>query len=119
MKYATNKFIGNVINCGFVNLGGVDYGSVGYDIYLPDVAFGEFMKITFIYAVSTRVVAYDFNVGVSANGRFHDFNNFPIGGSQSYDATITMGRGAYYEFIGMNDGNFTRWICVNKDLPRL
>lgn len=119
MRYSANKLNGNIINCGFIDLGSIDTNAIGgTNIYLPSVSVGEFLKISIIYAVATRIVSPDFTIGINGTGTFHDFTNFPIGG-QPYEATITMGRGVYYEFIGMNDGNWTRWICVNRNLPRV
>ena len=119
MKYSVNKLNGTTINCGFINLGSLDTNTTGYEINLPSVAEDEFLRVTIMYPVATRVYTKDFTIGISGNGKFHDFTNFPIGGSQSYDATITMGRGVYYEFVGMYASGYTRWICVNKDLPRI
>lgn len=119
MKYAVNKLNGTTINCGFINLGSLDTNTTGYNLYLPSVAENEFLRVTIMYPVATRVYTKDFTIGINGNGKFHDFTNFPIGGSQSYGATITMGRGVYYEFVGMYASGYTRWICVNKDLPRL
>ena len=119
MKYAVNKLNGTTINCGFINLGSLDTNTTGYEINLPSVAKDEFLRVTIMYPVATRVYTKDFTIGINSNGKFHDFTNFPIGGSQSYGATITMGRGVYYEFVGMYASGYTRWICVNKDLPRI
>ena len=119
MKYAVNKLNGTTINCGFINLGSLDTNTTGYNLYLPSVAKDEFLRVTIMYPVATRVYTKDFTIGINSNGKFHDFTNFTIGGSQSYDATITMGRGVYYEFVGMYASGYTRWICVNKDLPRI
>lgn len=119
MKYSVNKLNGTTINCGFINLGSLDTNTTGYEINLPSVAEHEFLRVTIMYPVATRVYTKDFTIGINSNGKFHDFTNFPIGGSQSYGATITMGRGVYYEFVGMYASGYTRWICVNKDLPRI
>ena len=118
MRYSANVLNGNVINCGFVDLGSIDTNIYGTSLYLPSVSVGEFLKISIIYARTARYIAPVFTIGIEDTGSFHDFNNFPIGG-QLYDSTITMSRGVYYEFVGMNDGNQTRWICVNRDLPRI
>lgn len=119
MRYSANVLNGNVIKCGFVDLGSIDTNTTGTSLYLPSVSVGEFLKISIIYARTTRYTAPVFEIGIEGTtGSFHDFNNFPIGG-QLYDSTITMSRGVYYEFVGMNDGNQTRWICVNRDLPRI
>ena len=119
MKYSVNKLNGTTINCGFINLGSLDTNTTGYEINLPSVAEHEFLRVTIMYPVATRVYTKDFTIGINSNGKFHDFTNFPIGGSQSYGATIRMGRGVYYEFVGMYASGYTRWICVNKDLPRI
>lgn len=119
MKYAVNKLNGTTINCGFINLGSLDTNTTGYEINLPSVAEDEFLRVTIMYPVATRVYTKDFTIGINGNGKFHDFTNFPIGGSQSYGATITMGRGVYYEFVGMYASGYTRWICTNKALPRI
>lgn len=119
MKYSVNKLNGTTINCGFINLGSLDTNTTGYEINLPSVAEDEFLRVTIMYPVATRVYTKDFTIGINSNGKFHDFTNFPIGGSQSYGATITMGRGVYYEFVGMYASGYTRWICVNKNLPRM
>lgn len=119
MKYSVNKLNGTTINCGFINLGSLDTNTTGYEINLPSVAEHEFLRVTIMYPVATRVYTKDFTIGINSNGKFHDFTNFPIGGSQSYGATIRMERGVYYEFVGMYASGYTRWICVNKDLPRI
>ena len=118
MKYSANKLNGNVINCGLVNLADIDTNSVGYTLYLPTVSKGQFMRITIMYALSTRITAPNFTIGINGSGTFNDFVNFQIGGI-SYQSTLTVFRNDFYEFLGMNDGNTTRWICTNKALPRV
>lgn len=118
MRYSANKLNGNVINCGLVNLIDIYNDSEYTTLYLPTVSEGQFMRITIMYAVSTRITVPDFTIGINGSGTFNDFVNFPIGG-KSYDSTLLVLRNDFYEFLGMNDGNTTRWICTNKALPRV
>ena len=118
MKYAANKLNSNVINCGLVNL--IDaYGTYGVTaFYLPSVGNGEFMRITILNVVLTRITIPTFTLSIYGSGVFNDFYNF-LPGDNRYTRPITILRGDYYEFLGMNDGNGTRWICTNKPLPRI
>ena len=68
--------------------------------------------------VSTKITIPTFTLGIDGNGVFNDFYNFPPGDNR-YTTPITILRGDYYEFLGMNDGNGTRWICTNKAIPRI
>ena len=71
--------------------------------------------------VSTKITIPTFTLGIDGNGVFNDFYNY-LPGDNRYNASIkaiTILRGDYYEFLGMNDGNGTRWICTNKPLPRI
>ena len=118
MKYAANKLNSNVINCGLVNL--IDaynkYSVTAF--YLPSVGNGEFMRITILNVVLTKITIPDFTLSIYGSGVFNDFYNFPPGDNR-YTRPIIILRGDYYEFLGMNDGNGTRWICTNKPLPRI
>ena len=118
MKYAANKLNSNVINCGLVNL--IDaynkYSVTAF--YLPSVGNGEFMRITILNVVLTKITIPDFTLSIYGSGVFNDFYNFPPG-DNTYTTPITISRGDYYEFLGMNDGNGTRWICTNRALPRI
>lgn len=118
MKYAANNLNGNVINCGLVNLINAynKYNVTAF--YLPRVGNGEFMRITIMNIVATRITIPDFTLGIDGNGVFNDFYNF-LPGDKTYTTSITILRGDYYEFLGMNDGNGTMWICTNKALPRI
>ena len=118
MKYAANKLNSNVINCGLVNL--IDaYNTYRVTaFYLPSVGNGEFMRITILNVVLTKITIPDFTLSIYGSGVFNDFYNFPPGDNR-YTRPITILRGDYYEFLGMNDGNGTRWICTNKPLPRI
>ena len=118
MKYAANKLNGNVIHCGLVNL--IDaYHTYSVTAFcLPSVGNGEFMRIVIMNIVTTHITIPDFTLGIDGNGVFNDFYNFPPGDNR-YTSPITILRGDYYEFLGMNDGNGTRWICTNKPLPRI
>ena len=118
MKYAANKLNGNVINCGLVNLINAYHTYSVTAFYLPSVGNGEFMRIVIMNIVTTRITIPDFTLGIDGNGVFNDFYNFPPGDNK-YTSPITILRGDYYEFLGMNDGNGTRWICTNKPLPRI
>ena len=118
MKYAANKLNGSVINCGLVNLINAYNTYSVTAFYLPSVGNGEFMRITIMNIVSTKITIPDFTLGIEGNGVFNDFYNFPPG-DKTYTATITILRGDYYEFLGMNDGNGTMWICTNKAIPRI
>ena len=118
MKYAANKLNGNVINCGLVNLINAYHIYSVTAFYLPSVGNGEFMRIVIMNIVTTRITIPDFTLGIDGNGVFNDFYNFPPG-DNTYKSPITILRGDYYEFLGMNDGNGTRWICTNKPLPRI
>ena len=118
MKYAANKLNGNVINCGLVNLINAYHTYSVTAFCLPSVGNGEFMRIVIMNIVTTRITIPDFTLGIDGNGVFNDFYNFPPG-DNTYTSPITILRGDYYEFLGMNDGNGTRWICTNKPLPRI
>ena len=118
MRYAANKLNGNVINCGLVNLINA-YNTYSVTAFcLPSVGNGEFMRITIMNIVSTKITIPTFTLGIDGNGVFNDFYNFPPGDIR-YKTPITILRGDYYEFLGMNDGNGTRWICTNKAIPRI
>ena len=118
MKYAANKLNSNVINCGLVNL--IDaynkYSVTAF--YLPSVGNGEFMRITILNVVLTRITIPTFTLSIYGSGVFNDFYNF-LPGDNRYTRPITILRGDYYEFLGMNDGNGTRWLCTNKAIPRI
>lgn len=118
MRYAANKLNGNVINCGLVNLINAYNTYSVTAFYLPSVGNGEFMRITIMNIVSTKITIPTFTLGIDGNGVFNDFYNFPPGDNR-YTTPITILRGDYYEFLGMNDGNGTRWICTNKAIPRI
>lgn len=118
MRYAANKLNGNVINCGLVNLINAYNTYSVTAFYLPSVGNGEFMRITIMNIVSTKITIPTFTLGIDGNGVFNDFYNFPPGDIR-YKTPITILRGDYYEFLGMNDGNGTRWICTNKAIPRI
>ena len=121
MKYAANKLKGNVINCGLVNLINAYNTYSVTAFYLPSVENGEFMRIIIMNVVSTKITIPPFTLSIYGGGIFNDFYNY-LPGDNKYDASIkpiTILRGDYYEFLGMNDGNGTRWICTNKPLPRI
>ena len=121
MKYAANKLKGNVINCGLVNLINAYNTYSVTAFYLPSVENGEFMRIIIMNVVSTKITIPSFTLSIYGGGIFNDFYNY-LPGDNKYDASIkpiTILRGDYYEFLGMNDGNGTRWICTNKPLPRI
>ena len=118
MKYAANKLNSNIIGCGLVNL--INAYNI-YSVtafYLPSVGNGEFMRITIMNIVSTKITIPTFTLSIYGGGVFNDFYNF-LPGDNRYTRPITILRGDYYEFLGMNDGNGTRWICTNKPLPRI
>lgn len=118
MKYAANQHNNYVINCGLVNLIDMQTDKVNPTFYLPSVSSGEFMKIIVMNIVATRITIPDFKLGIEGDGVFNDFYNF-LPGDKRYTRPITILRGDYYEFLGMNDGNGTMWICTNKALPRI
>ena len=118
MKYAANQHNNYVINCGLVNLIDMQTDKVNPTFYLPSVSSGEFMKIIVMNIVATRITIPDFKLGIEGDGVFNDFYNFTPG-DKRYTRPITILRGDYYEFLGMNDGNGTMWICTNKPLPRI
>lgn len=118
MKYAANQHNNYVINCGLVNLIDIQTDKVNPTFYLPSVSSGEFMKIIVMNVVSTKITIPDFTLSIYGGGVFNDFYNFPPG-DKRYTRPITILRGDYYEFLGMNDGNGTMWICTNKPLPRI
>ena len=118
MRYAANKLNGNVINCGLVNLINAYNTYSVTAFYLPSVGNGEFMRITIMNIVSTKITIPTFTLGIDGNGVFNDFYNFPPG-DKRYKTPISILRGDYYEFLGMNDGNGTMWICTNKAIPRI
>ena len=118
MKYAANQHNNYVINCGLVNLIDMQTDKVNPTFYRPSVSSGEFMKIIVMNIVATRITIPDFKLGIEGDGVFNDFYNFTPG-DKRYTRPITILRGDYYEFLGMNDGNGTRWICTNKPLPRI
>ena len=121
MKYAANKLNSNIIGCGLVNLINAYNTYSVTAFYLPSVENGEFMRITIMNVVSTKITIPPFTLSIYGGGIFNDFYNYPLG-DNTYNASIkpiTISRGDYYEFLGMNDGNGTRWICTNKPLPRI
>lgn len=112
MKYATNKFNGNIINCGFVDFN-AGYGITGSTtLYLPSVSKGEYMKIIVSNFVTTKVSFPDFTLAVEGNGTLHDLFNYPLGVDTK--KTLSIGRMAYYEFTGINEQGYSRWICTNS-----
>lgn len=112
MKYATNKFNGNIINCGCVDFN-AGYGITGSTtLYLPSVSEGEYMKIIVLNFVTTKTYFPDFTLAVEGNGTLHDLFNYPLGVYTK--KTLSIGRMAYYEFIGINEQGYSRWICTNS-----
>lgn len=112
MKYATNKFNGNIINCGCVDFN-AGYGITGSTtLYLPSVSEGEYMKIIVSNFVTTKTYFPDFTLAVEGNGTLHDLFNYPLGVYTK--KTLSIGRMAYYEFIGINEQGYSRWICTNS-----
>ena len=118
MNYSANKLNGNVINCGLINFNDIG-GTNDTTLYLPSVADGEFKKIIVMNFRATKSIVGNYTLAIEGGGRFHDFNNFPIIGGQIYPSTFTIEEGVYYEFVGIYKGGYTRWICVNRDLPRV
>lgn len=112
MKYATNKFNGNIINCGCVDFN-VGYGITGSTtLYLPSVSEGEYMKIIVSNFITTKAYFPDFTLAVEGNGTLHDLFNYPLGVYTK--KTLSIGRMAYYEFTGINEQGHSRWICTNS-----
>lgn len=119
MRYSANKMNGNVINCGLVNLIEAHYTYNVTTFYLPSVGIGEFMRIVIMNIITTRITIPDFTLGIEGDdGVFNDFYNFPPG-DKRYTTPITISRNDYYEFLGMNNGSGTMWICTNKAIPRI
>lgn len=119
MRYSANKMNGNVINCGLVNLIEAYYTYNVTTFYLPSVGIGEFMRIVIMNIITTRITIPDFTLGIEGDdGVFNDFYNFPPG-DKTYTTPITILRNDYYEFLGMNNGSGTMWICTNKAIPRI
>ena len=119
MRYSANKMNGNVINCGLVNLIEAHYTYNVTTFYLPSVGIGEFMRIVIMNIITTRITIPDFTLGIEGDdGVFNDFYNFPPG-DKTYTTPITILRNDYYEFLGMNNGSGTMWICTNKAIPRI
>ena len=113
MKYAANKMNGNVINCGLVNLINVWQNSDGITtFYLPSVSKGEYMKIIVSNFVTTKTYIPDFTLAVEGNGTLHDLFDYPLGVYTK--KTLFIGRMAYYEFTGINEQGYSRWICTNS-----
>ena len=112
MKYATNKFNGNIINCGCVDFN-AGYGITGSTtLYLPSVSKGEYMKIIVSNFVTTKIYIPDFTLAVEGNGTLHDLFDYPLGVYTK--KTLFIGRMAYYEFTGINEQGYSRWICTNS-----
>ena len=112
MKYATNKFNGNIINCGCVDFN-AGYGITGSTtLYLPSVSEGEYMKIIVSNFVTTKTTLPDFTLAVEGNGTLHDLFDYPLGVYTK--KTLFIGRMAYYEFTGINEQGYSRWICTNS-----
>ena len=112
MKYATNKFNGNIINCGCVDFK-AGYGITGSTtLYLPSVSEGEYMKIIVSNFVTTKAYFPDFTLAVEGNGTLHDLFDYPLGVYTK--KTLSIGRMAYYEFTGINEQGHSRWICTNS-----
>ena len=112
MKYATNKFNGNIINCGCVDFN-AGYGITGSTtLYLPSVSKGEYMKIIVSNFVTTKIYIPDFTLAVEGNGTLHDLFDYPLGVYTK--KTLSIGRMAYYEFTGINEQGYSRWICTNS-----
>ena len=112
MKYATNKFNGNIINCGCVDFK-AGYGITGSTtLYLPSVSEGEYMKIIVSNFVTTKAYFPDFTLAVEGNGTLHDLFDYPLGVYTK--KTLSIGRMAYYEFTGINENGYSRWICTNS-----
>ena len=112
MKYATNKFNGNIINCGCVDFN-AGYGITGSTtLYLPSVSEGEYMKIIVSNFVTTKITFPDFTLAVEGDGTLHDLFNYPLGVYTK--KTLSIGRMAYYEFTGINEQGYSRWICTNS-----
>lgn len=112
MKYATNKFNGNIINCGCVDFN-AGYGITGSTtLYLPSVSEGEYMKIIVSNFVTTKTSIPNFTLAVEGNGTLHDLFNYPLGVYTK--KTLSIGRMAYYEFTGINEQGYSRWICTNS-----
>ena len=113
MKYAANKMNGNVINCGLVNLINVWQNTDGITtFYLPSVSKGEYMKIIVSNFVTTKIYIPDFTLAVEGNGTLHDLFDYPLGVYTK--KTLFIGRMAYYEFTGINEQGYSRWICTNS-----
>ena len=113
MKYSTNKMNGNVINCGLVNLINVWQNSDGITtFYLPSVSKGEYMKIIVSNFVTTKTYIPDFTLAVEGNGTLHDLFDYPLGVYTK--KTLFIERMAYYEFTGINEQGYSRWICTNS-----
>lgn len=112
MKYATNKFNGNIINCGFVDFiaGWNITGST--TLYLPSVSEDEYMKIIVSNFITTKTYFPDFTLAVEGNGTLHDLFDYPLGVYTK--KTLSIGRMAYYEFTGINEQGRSRWICTNS-----
>ena len=112
MKYETNKFNGNIINCGFVDFN-AGYGITGSTtLYLPSVSEGEYMKIIVSNFVTTKVYIPNFTLAVEGNGTLHDLFDYHLGVYTK--KTLSIGRMAYYEFTGINEQGHSRWICTNS-----
>ena len=112
MKYATNKFNGNIINCGCVDFF-AGWGITGSTtLYLPSVSEGEFMKIIVSNFVTTRISFPNFTLAVEGNGTLHDLFDYPLGVYTK--KTLSIGRMVYYEFTGINEQGRSRWICTNS-----
>ena len=112
MKYATNKFNGNIINCGCVDFI-AGYGITGSTtLYLPSVSEGEYMKIIVSNFITTKTYFPDFTLAVEGNGTLHDLFDYPLGVYTK--KTLSIGRMVYYEFTGINEQGHSRWICTNS-----
>lgn len=112
MKYATNKFNGNIINCGCVDFN-AGYGITGSTtLYLPSVSEGEYMKIIVSNFVTTKTYLPNFTLAVEGNGTLHDLFDYHLGVYTK--KTLSIGRMAYYEFTGINEQGYSRWICTNS-----
>lgn len=112
MKYATNKFNGNVINCGYVEFFTGWLITESTTLYLPSVSEGEYMKIIVANFVTTKIAIPDFTLAVEGNGTLHDLFDYPLGVYTK--KTLPIGRMAYYEFAGINEQGRSRWICTNS-----
>lgn len=116
MNYTANKLDGYVINCGLVNYDNLT-NAQRENLKLPSVPSGSFLNVRVLSFLQTRVpVAYTLNIN-DANGVFADNEYFNV-----YNTTyksLKIAAGSCYNFLGVNIGNRSVWISLDKALPRI